>query len=381
MNSMRLAVILTLIVASTNAFGSDVGLPNTEVLGGLYPGKTFSPYAGRNFPSKVFWGDTHLHTGLSLDAGVFGNTLRPDDAYRLAKGEEIKSSTGLPVKLGRPLDWLVVTDHTDLMGIAPDIQKGAPNILAVPFGKELHEGYSAGGEEAGKAAFKLITGFSQMTLPEALTKDYSPGSGVFMGVWEEIIDSAEEHNDPGEFTAFIGFEWTSVPKGFNLHHNVILRDDGNRARMVQPLTTQPPTGTTDPLDLYKWLEQYEEKTGGRAFALAHNGNLSNGWMFPTEKTYHGGPVDKHYVTQVARWSPQYEITQMKGDGETHSVLSPDDEFADYETWDVGNLDLTELKKPEMLKGEYAREALKQGIGAGREVWRKSIQVRLRWCHG
>ena len=340
---------------------SDAGQPRTNLFNEIYPGKTFSPYAGRSFPSQVFWGDSHLHTGLSLDAGVFGNTLRPDDAYRLARGEEIKSSTGLPVKLGRPLDWLVVTDHTDLMGIAPDVQVGTPNILKDEFGKYLHEEYSKGGEAAGKAAFELITRFSQMTLPESLMSDYSPGSKVFMGVWEEIVDSAERFNDPGQFTAFIGFEWTSVPKGFNLHRNVMLRDNGDRALQVVPLTTQPPSGTTDPLELYKWLEDYETKTGGRAFAFSHNGNLSNGHMFPTETTYHGNKVDENYVKLRAKWEPHYEITQIKGDGEAHPFLSPDDEFADYENWDVGNLDITELKKPEMLKGEYAREALKQGL--------------------
>ena len=339
----------------------DGGKPDVEIIKGLYPGKTYSPYAKRSFPGNVYWGDTHVHTGLSLDAGVFGNTLRPEDAYKLARGEEITSSTGLPVKLGRPLDWLVVTDHTDLMGIAPDIQEGTPNIMKSPKGKEWHDGYSKGGEAAGKAAFDLITHFAQMKIPEDLLEQYSPGSEVFMGVWEEIIDTADKYNDPGKFTAFIGFEWTSVPKGFNLHRNVILRDDADRARMVQPLTTQPPKGSTDPLDLYAWLEAYEEKTGGKAFAISHNGNLSNGWLFPTEKTYAGGEVDEEYVRKVARWEPQYEITQIKGDGEAHPALSPDDEFADYENWDVGNLDLTELKKPEMLKGEYAREALKQGL--------------------
>ncbi|MEM1083430.1 MAG: DUF3604 domain-containing protein [Verrucomicrobiota bacterium] len=358
--ALALSSALTLAALPTLS-AQDGGTPNEDDFKKLYPGKTFSPYAKRNFPSNVFWGDTHLHTGLSLDAGVFGNTLRPDDAYRLARGEEIVSSTGLPVKLGRPLDWLVVTDHTDLMGIAPDIQEGTPSIMKNEFAKSLHEGYSKGGEEAGKAAYKLITNFSQMTLPEDLVEQYSPGSEIFTGVWEEIVDTAERHNDPGKFTAFIGFEWTSVPKGFNLHRNVILRDGGIRAKQVVPPTTQPPQGSTDPKDLYDWLENYEEKTGGRAFALSHNGNLSNGWMFPTEKTYHGGEVDLEYVKRRAKWEPQYEITQMKGDGEAHPYLSPDDEFADYENWDVGNLDITELKKPEMLKGEYAREALKQGL--------------------
>jgi hypothetical protein len=327
----------------------------------LYPGKAYSPYAQRSFPIQIYWGDTHLHTGLSLDAGLFGNTLLPDEAYRFARGEEIRSATGLPVKLGRPLDWLVVADHTDLMGIATDIQSGAPTILANEKGREWHEGFKKGGTAAGEAAFDLITHFAQMRIPEDLVKAYSPGSEVFGGVWEDIIDSAERYNEPGRFTAFIGFEWTSVPKGFNLHRNVILRDNGERARQVLPITTQPPFGSTDPLDLYQWLEDYQRKTGGKAFALAHNGNLSNGWMFPTETTYAGGKVDEKYARLRAKWEPQYEITQIKGDGESHPTLSPDDAFSDYETWDVGNLDITQLKKPEMLKGEYAREALKQGL--------------------
>lgn len=323
--------------------------------------KKYSPYVGESHPKEVFWGDTHLHTALSLDAGLFGNNLGLDDAYHFAQGKEVKSSTGIPVKLSRPLDWLVVTDHTDLMGFAPDLQAGAPHILANKKGKEWYDGYKKGGAAAGAAAFDLITNFSQMTLPEELVKAYSPGSKEFKGVWTDIVGAAEKHNDPGKFTAFVGFEWTSVPKGFNLHRNVILRDGSDKALQVQPLTTQPPIGSTNPLDLYKWLEEYESKTGGKAMTLAHNGNLSNGWMFPTEKTYAGGKVDAEYVKLRAKWETQYEITQIKGDGETHPVLSPEDAFADYETWDVGNLDLTELKKPEMLKGEYAREALKQGL--------------------
>jgi hypothetical protein len=200
-----------------------------------------------------------------------------------------------------------------------------------------------------------------MKLPEQMLKDYAPGSRISNNVWERIVDAAETYNEPGRFTAFIGYEWTSVPKGFNLHRNVILRDGGVRARQVIPLTTQPPLGTTDPMDLYAWLDNYQKKTNGQAFALSHNGNLSNGWMFPVDKTYHGNKVDQNYVEQRARWEPLYEVTQIKGDGEAHSYLSPNDEFADYETWDVGNLDITELKKDEMLAGEYAREGLKRGL--------------------
>ena len=362
-----LMLSLTLVIATPVSASTDVGSPDPEVLGELYPGKTFSPYAKRTFPSKVYWGETHLHTGLSLDAGLFGNILGHEDAYRFARGEEITSSTGLPVKLARPLDWIVITDHSDMMGIAFDIQSGTPNVLADPKGKEWHEGFKQGGQAAGEAAFDLITHFAQMKIPEQLLNDYSPGSKRYNSIWDDIVDTADRFNEPGRFTALMGFEWTSVPKGFNLHRNVILRDDGRRARQVIPLTTQPPLGTQDPLDLYKWLENYETKTGGQALAIAHNGNLSNGWMFPMEDTYAGGKVDENYVRLRAKWEPLYEMTQIKGDGETHPLLSPDDEFADYETLDKGNLDLTELKKPEMLSAEYAREALKNGLVLEQEL--------------
>ncbi len=364
--SVTLILCLTLALA-TPALAQDIGSPSPEALKGLYPGKAYSPYAQRSFPSRVYWGDTHLHTGLSLDAGLFGNILGHEDAYRFARGEEIKSSSGLPVKLGRPLDWLVITDHSDMLGFATDLQRGAPNILADPKGREWYEGFQKGGEAAGKAAFDLITHFSQMKVPEKLVKDYSPGSSVYNKLWDKITKTAERYNEPGRFTALIGFEWTSIPKGYNLHRNVILRDDGSRARQVIPLTTQPPLGTQDPLDLYQWLEDYEKKTGGQALALSHNGNLSNGWMFPIDKTYAGGKVDKNYVRLRAKWEPLYEVTQIKGDGEAHPALSPNDEFADYETLDKGNLDLTALKKPDMLQREYAREALKNGLALEQQL--------------
>jgi hypothetical protein len=342
-----------LAFASLPAVASSDGPSETE--------KKYSPYAGTTQATNVYWGDSHLHTGLSLDAGLFGNTLGPDDAWRFARGEELISSQGYPVKLARPLDWMVLTDHTDLMGIAADIQNGTPNIMANEQAKPWHEAFKRGGRDAAAAAFDLIGNFSQMTLSEQLVEDYSPGSEVFGRVWNTIVNSAEKHNEPGLFTAFIGFEWTSVPQGINLHRNVMLRDGADLALQVQPPTTQPPLGSTDPLFLYKWLENYEAKVGGRAQAFSHNGNLSNGWMFPTEGTYAGGVVDENYVKQRAKWEPHYEVTQIKGDGEAHPYLSPDDEFADYETWDVGNLDLSQVKKPEMLKGEYGREALKQGL--------------------
>ncbi|MEJ2140411.1 MAG: DUF3604 domain-containing protein [Gammaproteobacteria bacterium] len=364
-NSKLTMTLVVFCLATSLATGSVFAQINPHIeeseASKLYPGKTYSPYAQRAFPSQVYWGETHLHTGLSLDAGLFGNTLMPEDAYRFAKGEEIRSSTGLPVKLGRPLDFLVVADHSDMMGIAIDIKKGSPNIVADPSGKRWHEAFVQGGQAAGEAAFELIQSFAQFKVPEKMLADYSPGSAPFASVWETIVAAAEKYNEPGRFTAFIGYEWTSVPQGNNLHRNVVLRDGGNRARQVLPLTTQPPGGTTDPLDLYQWLEDYESNTGGKALAIAHNGNLSNGWLFPVDKRYSGSRVDKEYAALRAKWEPLYEVTQIKGDGEAHPYLSPNDEFADYGTWDTGNLDLSELKKPEMLAREYAREALKNGL--------------------
>ncbi len=361
-----LGVLVAALTLPAAALAQDIGKPPPEVVEGLYPGRAYSPYAARYFPSHVLWGETHVHTGLSLDAGVFGNTLGHEEAYRFARGEEVISSTGLPVKLSRPLDWLVITDHSDMLGVATDIQRGAPNILAEEKGRQWHEGFRQGGAAAGAAAFDLISSFTQGTVPQAILEAYSPGSPIYTEVWDGIIETAERFNEPGKFTALIGFEWTSVPQGNNLHRNVIFRDNGDRARQVTPLTTQPPLGSTDPLVLYQWLEDYEANTGGQVLALAHNGNLSNGWMFPTEGTYAGGRVDEDYVRLRAKWEPLYETTQIKGDGEAHPFLSPTDEFADYETWDKGNLDLSVLKQPEMLSGEYAREALKNGLMLDRQ---------------
>jgi len=335
--------------------------PSAESLEGLYRGKAYSPFAQRTFPSQVFWGDTHLHTALSPDAGLFGNRLGLDEAYRFARGEQVTSSTGQPVKLGRPLDWLAVTDHSDMMGFATDLMAGAPAIVNTEQGRGWYEAMQQGGDEASAAALNLITTFAQAKLDPKLVEAYSPGSEAYDNVWGQVIDAAERFNEPGRFTTFIGYEWTSLVKGNNLHRNVILRDNADRARQVAPMVTQAPFGSTDPLDLYAWLEDYEKRTGGRALALAHNGNLSNGLMFPVDKQYTGKAIDKNYVQLRNKWEPLYEATQIKGDGETHPLLSPNDEFADYETWDAGNLDLSEAKTDEMLAGEYAREALKQGL--------------------
>jgi hypothetical protein len=320
--------------------------------------RSYSPYADRNFPTQVLWGDTHLHTALSFDAGAFGARLLPDDAYRFAKGQQVLSSTGQPAKLSRPLDFLVVADHSDNMGFFPLLLSGNSRIVGNEQGKRWHDMVNKGGKNGVDAASELIAAFTNGTIPQEIMS--LPGTGPYRSTWESIIQAAERANEPGRFTAMIGYEWTSTTAGDNLHRVVIYRDGGDRARLLDPYTTAKPFGSDNPADLWKWLAHYEDKTAGQILAIAHNGNLSNGIMFPETKAF-GKGLDKGYVETRARWEPLYEITQIKGDGETHPFLSRNDEFADYGTWDLGNLNLSVDKKPEMLQHEYARSALKIGL--------------------
>jgi len=362
MAKMRYAGLVGLLMLSTaSPVHAQEWQANEGALADAYTGTTYSPYAGRNFPERPLWGDTHLHTSLSFDAGGFGNRLPQPDAYRFAKGEEVTTSSGQRARLSRPLDWIAITDHSDGMGFIDDVLAASPLVTQYEQGARWSKGFRAGGQEAVDTTLDMITTFSQAKVDPEMFANYSPGARRFSTIWDKVIDNAEAANDPGNFTAFIAFEWTSLVKGGNMHRNVIFRDGADRARQVVPLTTAPPVGTTDPLDLYAYLEAYEEKTNGSVMALSHNGNLSNGIMFPVDAQYTGKAIDEFYVQQRAKWERIYEITQIKGDGEAHPFLSPDDEFADYETWDVGNLDVSAPKTNDMLQYEYAREALKNGL--------------------
>jgi Protein of unknown function (DUF3604) len=316
----------------------------------------YSPYAGRNYPTRPFFGDTHLHTSFSMDAGAFGARLSPRDAYKFARGEQLTASSGQVTRLSRPLDFLVVADHSDNMGFFPALLAGKPEMLANPTGKKWYDMVQSG--KGADAALEIIVAFSQGTFPKEIM--LFPGTPGYQGAWKETIDAAEAFNDPGRFTAFIGYEWTSNTGGNNLHRNVIFRDNGDRASQVEPYTVYPPYGSDNPVDLWKWMTTYEQKTGGRVLAIAHNGNLSNGQMFPVVEAF-GKKLDREYAETRVKWERLYEVTQTKGDGEAHPFLSPNDEFADFETWDKGNLDLSVAKTRAMLEFEYMRSALKNGL--------------------
>jgi hypothetical protein len=350
---------MTAVVFQTSAQNqqTDAGALDKAKADKVHPSKPlYSPYAGRNYPTRPFFGDTHLHTSFSMDAGAFGARLGPRDAYRFARGEEVMASSGQPVKLARPLDFLVVTDHSDNMGFFPDLFAGKPEMLANPMGRKWYDMIQSG--KGADAAIEIILAFSHGTFPKDLM--YFPGTRAYKGAWQETINAAEAFNEPGRFTAFIGYEWTSNTGGNNLHRNVIFRDNSDRANQVEPFTVYPPYGSDNPVNLWKWMDAYEKKTGGSVLAIAHNGNLSNGTMFPIVEAF-GAKIDRQYAETRARWERLYEATQTKGDGEAHPLLSPNDEFADFEKWDKGNLDGSVAKKKEMLEYEYLRSAYKNGL--------------------
>ncbi len=242
------------------------------------------------------------------------------------------------------------------MGFFPYLFAGKASVLADPTGRKWYNMVKSG--QGNDAAIEIIAAFSHNRFPQDLM--YFPGSQGYKNAWRATIDAAEEFNDPGTFTAFIGCEWTSNTGGNNLHRNVIYRGNGDRAGLVQPFTVYPPFGSDDPAKLWEWIASYEEKTGGSVLAIPHNGNLSNGLMFPVE-TASSKPLDKQYVETRNNWERLYETTQTKGTGEAHPILSPEDEFADFELWDKGNLDGSVAKTNDMPQDEYAREALKNGL--------------------
>lgn len=316
--------------------------------------KNYSPYANRNYATQVYWGDQHQHTSFSPDAGLVGDRLSPDDAYRFARGEQLRSSSGQLVQLERPYDWLVVADHAEYVGLPQAFLQGIdPDILKTESGKRWAEAIKKG----GKAGYEA---FIEMTKEFADGKPSIPADAqakLSRIIWERAIEAAERNNKPGKFTAFNGFEWTQSIKGNNLHRIVVFRDGPDKTKQVIPFSE---FDGTDVEQLWKYLADYEKKTGGRVMAIPHNSNLSCGQMF-APKTMTDKPLTKEYAALRARFEPLVEASQSKGDSETTPQLSPNDPFANFERWNKGNIFGMVATTPEMLPFNYCRSGLRLGL--------------------
>jgi hypothetical protein len=352
---------LACMLLALSAIAAD-GMPKTA--------KTYSPPVAADYPQRVFWGDLHLHTRHSADAYGFGTqAISMADAYRFARGQELTTSTGQRARLRRPLDFLAITDHAEYLGAyyhtdAGHTESGAGDLAVTPLAKRWAEFLKSG--EDIKLLREFVTALTQQSPDLTLPESY------YRYVWSEVTQVADEYNDPGNFTALIGYEWSSQPGGNNLHRVVIYRDDAATVSQLTPFSAQD---SKDPEDLWAALQRYETSTGGRAMAIPHNGNLSNGLMF-AEKTLKGEPLIASYAKRRARWGPVVEVTQVKCDGEAHPTLSPTDEFANYENWDQFNIMMIEPKQPWMLRTEYARSALGVGLQQQRKTGANPFQFGM-----
>ena len=348
-----IAISLMMASAGLMASGQDVVVTESD----FEEEKVYSPFVGRSYLDNVFFGDTHFHTNLSFDAGLVGTSLDASTGFRFARGEEVRSNTGQRVQLIRPLDFLAITDHAEFIGLAPMLQTSDPMLLADEWGRWAYDQFSSGQE----GRMKLFQEIIRLSTVEGTNPFKSDEAAI--SIWREFLETADAYNEPGSFTTMTGFEWTATPKGDNLHRVVLFADGAEKTSQILPYSM---FDSEDPEDLWNYLAAYEAKTGGRAISPAHNGNTSNGLMF-NGKDFKGKKITKAYAELRMRFEPIYEVTQIKGDGEAHPFLSADDEFADYENWDVTNLSGTAPKEDGMLQYEYGRSALKLGLELGKDL--------------
>jgi len=294
----------------------------------------YSPAVTRSYPDNVYWGDTHLHTYLSGDAYSLGTLLTPDDAYRFARGETIRATGGEDVRLRRPLDFLMVADHAENLGVLPRLVAGDPALLASKDGQRFADILTNLPALPDVLNATSLEEYNRGSMALAMAKgawngDYGLDENFKRQVWHEVVDVAEKYNDPGRFTTFAGFEWSGNPP--MLHRNVLFAGGPEQTKQILPFSRYD---SPDVEDLWSHLKEYQDRVGGKLIAIPHNSNLSGGQMFKP-LTYKGKPLTTAYAKTRAAMEPITEVTQIKGDSETHPLASPDDEFADYESWGGG----------------------------------------------
>lgn len=318
---------------------------------------------------QLLWGDTHLHTSYSFDAFLNNNlTADPDIAYRFAKGQPvIHPYHRARVQLSTPLDFLVVSDHAEFMGglreiyyngLQQDDAGPIDNILNWYRERTIRKAID---DREGAPLFRAVLPVSEDPRVAAESWPGERGSSlpvspsVMKSAWHEIVETADDHYEPGTFTSLIGWEWSSIPGGANLHRVVVTDANAATAKTFQPFAS---TDSPYPEDLWAWLERTSAETGAQFLAIPHNSNISKGMMFPTQ-SLRGEPIGADYAATRMRWERIVEVTQIKGDSETHPLLSPNDEFADFEEYPYYIQQQPETYAP--TPGDYVRSALKTGL--------------------
>jgi hypothetical protein len=296
--------------------------------------------------THLYWGDTHLHTSNSIDAFMTGNVnADPDTAYRFARGLPVlHPSLRTRVRILRPLDFLVVSDHAELMSLQTELLKGNTAMLATEWGKRLRAELEA---NRRTSVMRFKPEERKEVLKQLFTKE------IRQGTWAAQVDAAERNNIPGKFTAFAGWEWSSAPGWKNLHRVIFSPSDAATLKKFIPFSSYD---SQKPEDLWKWLEKTEEETGAEFIAIPHNSNLSGGLMFDMVDSY-GRTITAEYARTRMRWEPVMEVTQVKGTSEVRPELSPNDEFAEFE---IRRKLLIGTPTPPNA-GDYARSALLRGL--------------------